>query len=121
MNWMKRQMRLIEIITNKISFLKSLKPHPIHKWNREDNRTRLEITDYLECQKREEPTRIAILNKWIAWIANLDPQGKQVSQWKPSAFHLGSIIDAISMYKDRGINSIGLKEILEELKKLREE
>ena len=53
----------------------------------------------------------------IDWLKSLRLQ----SQWKPSAFHLECITDAISMYKDRGINAIGLKEILDELKKLREE
>ena len=40
--------------------------------------------------------------------------------WKPSVFHLECISDAIAIYEERGINAIGLKEILEELKKLRE-
>ena len=109
----------IEIITNKISFLKSLKPHPIHVWSREDNRTRLEITDYLECQKREEPTRTDILNKWIAWIANLDPQGKQGPQWKPSELQLECLDDAIKHYQSKGYRPVILMELLEELKKLK--
>ena len=57
------------------------------------------------------------ITKTIDRLKSLRPQ----SQWKPSGFHLECISDAIVMYETRGINAIGLKEILEELKKLREE
>ena len=42
-----------EILCRKISFLNSLKPQPIHKWDREDIKIKLEITNYFECQKRD--------------------------------------------------------------------
>ena len=52
----------------------------------------------------------------INWLESLRPQNR----WKPSGFHLECISDAIAIYEKRGINAIGLKEILEELKKLKD-
>ena len=68
----------------------------------------------------KDPLREDVADAFEDGIAEGWKQYKK-KQWKPSAFHLGCITDAISMYKDRGINAIGLKEVLDELKKLREE
>ena len=41
--------------------------------------------------------------------------------WKPTEFQMGALSDAIIHYKNEGIIANGLKELLEQLKKLREE
>ena len=57
----------------------------------------------------------------IDWFKSLKDRVQPQNRWKPSGFHLECISDAIAIYEERSINAIGLKEILEELKKLREE
>jgi len=93
---------------------------PKQEWSKEDEEHIESILKRLDgmCKKGATFTRTRFaVNQDMDWLKSLRPQ----NTWKPSAFHLGCITDAISMYKDRGINAIGLKEILDELKKLREE
>jgi len=83
-----------------------------HTWSEEDERMYRGLHNLIYstpyCDSRKE------FSDWFKTF-------KERYTWKPSAFHLECIEDAIGLYEKRGINAIGLKEILEELKKLRKE
>ena len=113
----------IEVLNEEIAWLKSLKgrvqPQPKHEWSEEDAIHYNRILKELILQK-EMPINASVIEEVksdIIWFKSLRPQNR----WKPSEFHLECISDAIAIYEERGINAIGLKEILDELKKLREE
>lgn len=107
----------------KISWLKSLKDRvqPKQEWSEEDENNLNSCIAKLEIDMQHwedhGKTMVDGDKKLIEWLKSLRPQ----SHWKPSVFHLECIEDAISLYEKHGINAIGLKEILEQLKKLREE
>lgn len=97
-----------------VDWLKSLKdrvqPQPKQEWSEEDEKKRKRIMHRLSIDGTINNKDLADINDWLK---SLRPK------WKPSEYHLGCITDAISMYKYRGINAIGLKEVLDELKKLK--
>lgn len=98
--------------------LKKIEQKP--EWSEEDERKfQLLITmcDDIKGDSATYSTMYREMEELKTWLKSL----KQRYTWKPSAFHLECIEDAIAIYEKRGINPIGLKEILEELKKLREE
>lgn len=103
-----------------VEWLKSLEsrilPQTKQEWSEEDE-TRLTNAVIMLKEGASLHFNKKDITKAVDWLKSLSPQNR----WKPSAFHLECIEDAISLYEKHGINAIGLKEILEELKKLREE
>ena len=51
-----------------------------------NEKIRMEIINYLQCQSEEEPTRKEIHDKWIAWLENIPVT---IDHEKRDGFHLG--------------------------------
>ena len=84
-------------------------------WSEEDASLCTRIQGILSVCKSHSLLSPDLYKDMCDWLKSLRPQNR----WKPSGFHLESISDAIAMYEERGINAIGLKEILEQLKELK--
>ena len=106
--------------TNELVYwLKSIKGRvqPKQEWSEEDEKKRKCLIKGLEDRmgfgwasdpfSREE---------YIDWLKSLRPQ----SQWKPSELQLGCLSDAIEHYNSSGYPAPKLKELLDDLKKIKE-
>lgn len=108
--------------SKEIAWLKSLqgRVQPQHKqeWSEEDEQhidSLLKRLDAL-CRNKFERTRFAI-SEDRDWLKSLRHQ----SRWKPSELQLGCLSDAIEYYNSSGYPAPKLKELLDDLKKLKEE
>ena len=90
---------------------------PKQEWNEEDEQhidSLLKRLDAL-CRNKFERTRFAI-SEDRDWLKSLRPQNR----WKPSELQLGCLSDAIEHYNSLGYPAPKLKELLDDLKKLKE-
>ena len=104
----------IEYLIDKIQ---DISPHHKQEWSEEDEKKRKCLIKGLEDRmgfgwasdpySREE---------YIDWLKSLRPQNK----WKPSELQLGCLSDAIEHYNSLGYPASKLKELLNDLKKLKE-
>ena len=94
--------------------LKSLKGRvqPKQEWSDEDE-TVLNNLIYALANDRIGNNR----DEYVAWLKSLRPQ----NHWKPSDEQMGCLSDAIEHYNSLGYPASKLKELLDDLKKLREE
>ena len=98
-----------------IKFIKELKnrAQPKEKWCDKDERMLDRLIAYFE-------KRVAFTDddnpRYANWLKSLTPQNR----WKPSELQLGCLSDAIEYYNSFGYPALKLKELYEQLKKLKD-
>ena len=109
-----------------ISKLKSLKdrvqPQPKQEWSEEDEDMCYKATAVMNrlcAEGKEYVWSINTLKKLYYWLKDLKDRVQPQSHWKPSDEQMECLSDAIKYYNSLGYPASKLKELLEDLKKLK--
>ena len=85
--------------------------------SKDDERNLKGIIDEIEANKNNAPDcDLATYDRFLSWLKSLSSQNR----WKPSDVQIECLSDAIKHYNSLGYPATKLKELLDDLKKLKE-
>ena len=109
---------LTTICSKQINWLKSLKcrVQPKQKWSEEDEIYYKRVQLSIEWARAHNRISEGSCDEQLNWLKSLRHQNR----WKPSDEQMGCLSDAIEHYNSLGYPAPKLKELLDDLKKLKE-